>query len=403
MKAVGIIAEYNPLHYGHVYHIKEARRLAGSDAVVVAMSGNFVQRGEPAILDKWERTALALENGADVVIEIPTVFCLGNARQYASAGVKLLESINQVSHIAFGSESGDYDSLSRITKNLRDNDEEINRIIGAFTKSGYSYPRARSSAYAQLFPNEIEDLKLLENSNDILALEFMRSAKRAKCIPIKRIGAGYNEDIRVSLEYQSATAIRNAINNGENIEKYVPENVFSCLENAKSNNFITEKNSWMPTLKYALMSTSSDEIDNCPSGGEGLGNRIKSLADQATSWEDFVELVKTKRYTHTRISRLFLQIILGINRNNFDAEGPQYIRVLGLSNKGRELISELGDSCDLPVITNINKQIDLLTDEGKTQLELDIHASDVYNLISGRNQSENSDYRHRPILIFDEK
>ncbi|MBQ0040733.1 MAG: nucleotidyltransferase [Clostridiales bacterium] len=397
MKAVGIIAEYNPLHNGHLYHIEEAKRLAGSDAVVVAMSGDYVQRGEPAILDKWERTELALQHGADIVVEIPTLFCLGNAMQYGRAGIRILESMAKVKYLAFGSESGDIEELARIAANINSKQLEMDRIISELSKSGYSYPRARAVAYSELF-DDSKGRTVLEGSNDILALEYLKACKRLKPVAVKRVGADYNDELDVDVEYQSATAIRSALRDRKDITDYVPMSVSAAIEQAKYSDHLTFSDDWMNTLKYAVMSMTAEEIDACPSGGEGLGNRIKSMIADAKTWDDFIESVKSKRYTHTRISRLCMQIILGINRDYFLSSEPEYVRILGFTKKGRDLISEMSHDESLPLITNINKQRDLVSAEGIKQLELDIHAADIYNLVTGRDQVVKSDFRMIPVM-----
>ena len=393
MNAVGIIAEYNPLHNGHLYHLEEAKVIAGSDAVVVAMSGDYVQRGEPAILDKWERAQHALLHGADLVVEIPTLFCIGNAAQYARAGVGLLESIGSVSHLAFGSESGDIDSLLLTAVNLDRADAEINAGIAKLIKDGMSYPAARAKVYNEMFP-DADDLP--DDSNDILALEYIRAAHRLNHIAIKRIGAVYN-DCACDDVFMSASGIRKATQSNMSVINYVPLDTAISLKEG----ITTYPDSWLEVLKYAAISMTAEDIDNCPSGGEGLGNRIKSLIIDANSWSELVENVKSKRYTYTRISRLFIQMILGINRREYVSDKPEYLRILGMNDTGRELVAELrnNDDCTLPIITNINKQSEYLDDAAKQQLKLDIHAADVYNLVTGRNQSERSDYRMKPIIV----
>ena len=393
MNAVGIVAEYNPLHNGHIYHIEEARKIAGSDAVVVAMSGNYVQRGEPAILDKWERTRLALLHGADLVVEIPTLFCLGNAAQYAKAGVTLLESVPSVKTLAFGSESGIVDDLVCAASNLDKASAEIESMVSGLIKDGITYPAARAEAYKTLFPDAGE---LPAESNDILALEYVRNIKRLEPVAIKRRGAAYN-DCACDDVFMSASGIRKATQSDMPISQYAPFETTLSLEDS----ITTYPDNWLNTLKYAVMSITAEEIDNCPSGGEGLGNRIKSSIGNARSWDELVETVKSKRYTHTRISRLFMQIILGINRDDYTSDIPGYMRVLGMNDKGRGILSELrdGGECDLPILTNINKQADGLDEVATKQLELDIHGSDIYNLVTGRDEITYSDYRMKPIII----
>jgi len=186
MKAAGITAEYNPLHNGHVYHIEETRRASGCDAVVVAMSGDYVQRGEPAIMNKWVRTEHALRSGADLVLEIPVLFCLGNAGQYAGAAVRILEATGKVSHISFGSESGDMDALLRIAGTFRESKDEIEKAVKSMRGLGLSYPAARAHAYSEVRaavkgsdpdtdPEILGDMRMLNDPNDILAIGGVRN------------------------------------------------------------------------------------------------------------------------------------------------------------------------------------------------------------------------------------
>lgn len=394
MKAVGIIAEYNPLHNGHCFHIEESKKLAGADAVVVAMSGNYVQRGEPAILDKWERAKHAVLNGADVVVEIPVLYCLGNSKQYAEAGVKLLESLGCVSYLAFGSESGNIDRLISVKDNLAKYENEIASSINELTKThGYSYPKARQLAYQKIIGND--DVDILEGANDNLAISYLSAIKELTPIAIKRVGADYN-DVSLNDEFQSASGIRKALFDGESVSEYIPSEVASSLEN----NIITRPDEWLGCLKYAVMSMDADEIDNCPSGGEGLGNKIKKEISNASSWDDLVTNVKSKRYTYTRISRLCMQIILGIKRDDWNSYKPEYIRILALSKKGRELIShiEKNEINKLPIITNINKQNNCLSNEGAKLLNLESHSTDIYNLVTGRDQSMYQEHRIKPFI-----
>lgn len=397
MNAVGIIAEYNPLHNGHIYHISQARRLSGCECVVVALSGDFVQRGEPAIINKWSRTAMALANGADLVVEIPTVYCLGNAGQYANGGVKTLEALAKISHIAFGSESRDAEGLTKCVKLLNRYDGQLNEAINELIKTGKSYPAARELALKSI--GGYEELEL-GGPNDILAVEYIRRMKTAEPVIVERLGAGYHDNVDETVEFQSATGIRNLLRkpgNDDMIKRYVPANVMETLAGEK---LCFPENLW-DTLRFAIMSTSAEAIDNCPSGGEGLGNLFKSEVLKCDSLDDFMKAVKSKRYTYTRLSRLCMQIILGIRREDADLE-PGYIRVLGFNEKGRSLLKEIKDEecATLPILTNINKEADMLeSDSSRRILDIDIHAADIYNLIAGRNIAEWSDHRMRPVIM----
>lgn len=395
MKATGITAEYNPLHNGHVYHMEETRRLTGCDAVVVAMSGDFVQRGEPAVADKWARARTALGAGADLVIEIPALFSLGDAGRYASAGVSLLEALGCDS-ISFGSESGDTGELVRTAEFIKSNRERISDTVSELSTEGMSYPAARTEAVNRLGGG----VKLPDTPNDVLALEYVMNMKDAVPVAVKRSGAGYNDGLKDSEGYQSATAIRELLREGKGqidgiCSKCVPDASLEMLADAR----LTFPDEWTDILRYSVMSMSADEIEDCPSGGEGLGNLLKKAVMECDTWDGIISAVKSKRYTYTRISRLCMQVILGISRSKFTPEKPLYIRVLGFNEKGRRLLSEIKKkgTCPLPVITNINRESGLLDAEAFDMLGLDIYASDIYNLVTGRDTHTFSDHRMSPV------
>lgn len=410
MKAAGITAEYNPLHNGHVYHIEETKRITGCDAVVAAMSGDFVQRGEPAIMDKWVRTEHALRGGADLVIEIPALFCLGNAGQYADAAVKLLEATGKVSHISFGSESGDAHALTRIAGTLRDHNEEIECLIRSLRGDGFSYPAARSIAYSRVRadlngmdpdsdPQILKDTGILDKSNDILAVEYIRSMQNAEPAVIQRKGAGYTDSYDESMKYQSASAIRTRVLGGHDVTRHVPAYTAESLKECHLTG--PDLDGWFDVLRYAVLSADAEMIEDCPSGGEGLAYLMKSQAGSARSWTEFVTRVKSRRYTYTRLSRLCMQLLLGISRSRYDMDRPEYIRVLGFSETGRKLLAEMRDegSASLPVVINVNKSEEDLSEKASSLLQLDIHAADIYNLVTKGEIEAHSDHRRSPVMI----
>ena len=430
VKAVGITAEYNPLHNGHVYHIGKAKELSGCDAAVVAMSGDFVQRGAPATADKWTRAEHALRCGADLVIEIPVLHCLGNAGQYGAAGVKLLEAAG-VSCISFGSESGNADALTGTAAFLKEHRDEMDGLIAAHSRSGLSYPAARAKAFEELGGGR-EGLAVLSNPNDVLAVEYIMAMDRAVPVPVKREGAGYHDAAGGSNAFMSATGIRDLMRiagtdgilstGGKGpegraaglIASYVPACVLKDLPDAGT--MEEREQRLFDLVRYAVMSTPADVIDDCPSGGEGLGNLLKAEVRQAEDPDDLILRTKSKRYTYTRISRLCMQVLLGITRSEYAAapEMPGYIRVLGFTEKGRSLLADLKkDRSDgtapepeetgrdaAPVITNINKERDLISGDALKMLELDLRAADMYNLIAGRSVYGDSDHRRSCIRIL---
>ena len=409
LKAAGITAEYNPLHNGHVYHIEETRRVTGCDAVVVAMSGNYVQRGEPAIMDKWSRAEHALRCGADLVLEIPVLFCLGNAGQYANAAVRILEATGKVSDISFGSESGNAEALTRIAQTFRDHEELIESAVKTLRRKGFSYPAARAHAYSELRSSmkgtgtdpddEIrEELKILNEANDILAIEYIRAMRDAAPVVIHREGAGYSDPYDERIVYQSASAIRAQTFSGKDLSKYVPD----CTAKSLSGCHLTgpDRDIWFDLLRYAVLSQSEETIEDCPSGGEGLASLVKSVIGTTDSWPAFVRRIKSKGYTYTRLSRLCMQLVLGISRSRYDIGDPGYIRVLGFNDTGRQLLAEMREEgTGLPVIINVNKTIGNLDARASSLLQLDMHASDIYNLVTAGDIGSNSDHRRSPVII----
>jgi len=240
IKITGITAEYNPLHNGHVWQLSEARSLSGCEAVAVAMSGDFVQRGEPAVLDKWTRCALALEAGADLVVEIPVQFCLGNAAQYAAASVSILEGIG-CGRIAFGSECGEESIIGTVAEVLKSEEEALNSRISGLIKEGLSYPAARAEAYRESRRDAGDEqldseMAVLSEPNDILGLEYMLHMKAAKPLCIKRTGAAHDGRLKDDSLIQSAGAIRDILkygNDTESIRDYVPDYTFEALKGEK--------------------------------------------------------------------------------------------------------------------------------------------------------------------------
>lgn len=409
MEATGITAEFDPLHNGHAYLIEEARSLTGCDAVVVAMSGDYVQRGEPALTDKWSRTEAALASGADLVIEIPVLFCLGNASQYAKASVRLLEAAG-CTHIAFGSESGETELIEKTAGNINRMARCLEAEISSLSKEGLSYPAARAEAYATLRKEEVsagevaKELSVLREPNDILALEYILSMKTSRPLAIKRRGAPHSCGGLKTGEYQSASAIRKLLHDRrvkgadlfEGLSDWIPEASLEILNRP----LLTFTDDWTAVLRYAVMSSDPAFIEDCPSGGEGLGWLLKKAVHDGQSFGEIISSVKSKRYTYTRISRLCMQTVLGITRTKYPYDMPYYARVLGFSSKGRELLSVSAKdvSCSLPFITNINKEWRRLGDDARNMLGLDVHASDIYNLVTGRSNASDSDHVRTPVM-----
>lgn len=329
----GIICEFNPLHKGHIHLINSVKQ-NDSDAVICAMSGNFVQRGESAIEDKYTRAKKALENGADLVIEIPTLCSTQSAQGYAKAGVKLIEACGVCDALAFGAECDDIDALKAISKEIIDKDEEIKAELS----KGLSYPAARQN---------IINSPILDSPNNILAIEYL-TYTRLDAMAIKRVGKGHDTDD----EEYSASAIR---------EKMSLDDINS-LKNCES------------AVLYKLRTMSADDFKNIEDVSEGLENRIVEAIKISNSLEELYDNIKTKRYTHSRIRRIILRAYLGITKNM--PSEPQYIHILGFNDKGRELLAEMKKKATMPIITKYGNA----QGEIKELYDLECKFTDIYNL-----------------------
>lgn len=388
-KSVGIIAEYNPFHNGHLYHLEKSKELTGAEISVVAMSGNFVQRGQMAIADKWKRAEAAVKCGADLVVEIPAVFACNSAPYFAKAGVEILEALG-VDYISFGSESGNIDELKSISQEIKNKNGEIEEYIQKAVKDGVSYPRAREDAISLFIGQEAAEL--INNPNNILALEYLKNVENSEVVTVKREGPGYN-DLTVSKELASATAIRYLMEEQEDVSSLIPkESASAILEEQRPAEEILFR-----MICQKVLTSSAEELDKICAGGEGLGNKLKNSIRRVNSYGELVEELKSKRYTRTRIERFLMQCLLDIK----EVEGlPNYIRVLALNKKGSAYLKSIKklEISKLPIITNINKELENYP-EIQEVIEKDILAMDIYNLVADRDLYKYSEYVTKPYML----
>ena len=339
MKVLGIVAEYNPLHNGHLYHINKAKQETGADAVIVALSGDYVQRGELAVTNKWVRAESAIKNGIDAVFEIPVYACLGNASVYASTAIKLLSATGFIDVISFGSESGNLEKLTEIASNL--DDIRIGERINELSKDGYSYPKARLIAYEELFGDSSNEI--LSRPNDTLALEYIKAnaaLKNSNIVlhTVKRESSGYSAAFDNRMKFQSASGIRKAIRNDIDVSDFMPRDSLNYMNHKSAAIRDRIDENLFNLVRYALLNLSSDEIDEFPQGGEGIGSKLLDAINKCKSADELIMAAKSKRYTYTRISRLLMQIVLGIKRTEFDGMDPGYLRLLAANEMGRKLV-----------------------------------------------------------------
>ena len=356
--ATGIIAEYNPFHNGHLYQLREATRLTGQP-VVVAMSASFMQRGEPACLSKWLRARLAVENGAALVLELPTAFSLRSAQFFASGGVQLLAATGSVNTLSCGVESPELDFgalAQRITS------DAAQGRIRSLLSQGKSYAAACAAVLSeaqqedgvtamQASSNEGKAFAGLTKPNDILALEYAKALQATDIKPlfIERRGDGYN-DREISGTMSSATAIRQALNNSnDGWQQAVPASVRQALlDNAPGYDAALL---WQ-LLRYKLRLMSVDAIADACQCSEGLENLLKDAA-ACPSFAEALQLCTSKRYTTSRIRRLFMQLLLDVPRWRWEDNAPAYLRVLAFNDTGRQLLKQMKATASLPIITGL--------------------------------------------------
>lgn len=373
MRAVGIVAEYNPFHSGHAYQIARARELTGADAVVCAMSGSFVQRGAPAVADKWVRAKMALVGGADLVVELPCCYALSPAQDFARGAVSLLDAMGCVDFICFGSESGDLQRLSTAAHLLCREPEELSGRIKSHLGRGAGYPAAVSAALGEVGTW----LGGPAGPNDILAVEYLRAMAQTKSnlrpVCVKRVGAGYH-DTAARGSFASATALRRMLREGRDIAPYLPARSFEVWQRAvEEGRAPVWEERFDTAVLAALRRMDADALARVRGVGEGLERRIARAAMRAGSIEALTALASTKRYTKARIARIVWAAMLGIFQ---PLTTPNYLRVLGATRRGTALLAEMKEVTQTPVLTKIAG----LNREEYELLEVDLRATDLYSL-----------------------
>ncbi|MCR4610835.1 MAG: nucleotidyltransferase family protein [Lachnospiraceae bacterium] len=428
----GIIAEYNPFHNGHKYQIDYAKNTLKSDFIVVALSPDFTQRGEIAILSKYERTKIALNLGIDLVIQLPVNCATDSSSGYAYGGVKLLDSLGIIDNLLFSAEDNDINLLNVISELEIDKHDDYLDLVNVYLKSGYNYPVAREKTIMSLIDDD--NLLSLDNSsihnalskpNNILAIEYLKAIKLTgssiKPVCIKRIGSDYNDtkininneinnnseinndldtnnDFDINIDICSATAIRNAIsnNNFKVIKDVVPKYAFSIYKNAYDNNRFLSPEDVSLMLGYKLIqfdlcdgNTVGFDLKHIHDCSESLRNKIFGEINNYTTYSAFANLLKSKDITHTRISRVLCHILLDITEDlYFKKDGDiypiiPYIFVLGINENGLSLMGDIKKKCTLPYFTSINDALDFSFENvnAKDVLLADIGATQIANMI----------------------
>ena len=405
---VGIIGEYNPFHNGHKYHLEKSKQEVHADYVVSIISGNFVQRGNVSLLDKWSKADMALTNGVDLVIELPTIYSISSAENFAYGAVKILNSLNIVNYISFGSESCDIDVLEKCADILYKQPSEFVSLLKHELSTGLSFPKARENALLMYLNDIRKYANVLSSPNNILAIEYMKALKKLKSkikpISIKRINVGYN-DLDTKNNFASATAIREKIINNKpaGLSKLMPPNSYRILYNSiQKGHYVKDITTFEKEIIYTLRKMTLKEIADLPDVSEGLEHNIKNAANSCNTIEEFMNIIKTKRYTNTRIQRILLYALLGITKKDMqDSFNAQpYIRVLGFNEKGKALLSAISRANPkLNIVTSVKKYMDSNPNKVLTNMiNTDINATNIYTLGYEKDSWSNLDFTHNMII-----
>lgn len=391
MKTVGVIVEYNPLHNGHVYHFEQSRAATGADAVVAVMSGHFLQRGEPAVVSKWARAEMALRMGADIVIELPVAYASHAAEWFAYGAVSLLDATGVVDSVCFGSESGDISRLLAVAQQVSRESEAFRRLVREEVATGRSYPSAYSAAVERYIGDPRQDEHSLQRPNNTLGLHYLIALQRIgsniRPFTIARHQAGYSQTNVTDNNIASATAIRKLLFESGNlpgIRPYVPAFTYDILaREAAAGRAPLSWSEYARPLLHKLVGASETELAGYAEVSEGLEHRIKQALPGLTAAsgggmiDELLQAVKTKRYTHTKLQRTLLRILLGHRKEELTPDklrdGAAYLRILGFSKVGRQLLSRMRHNAKVPVVTKV-------TASDAPYLALDIRATSVYAL-----------------------
>lgn len=407
-KVLGIMAEYNPFHNGHLLHLTKSKEETGAEYSICIMSGNFVQRGNTSIVNKWVKTEMALKSGIDLVLELPTVYAISSAENFAEGAIKLLNSLKIVDTVSFGSENSDIDILNRISGILYEEPKQYVEFLNEELKKGLSFPKARENAVL-LYLNDKKYFNILNQPNNTLAIEYLKALKKYKShimpIAIKREKAFYNSNCIVD-EYASATAIRNMIVNNQfnDIRKVMPRLAYDLLmQEIENNQYVIDISKFEKEILYSIRRLSTADLKKFPEVNEGLENSIKNAANSCNTLAELINIIKTKRYTQTRIQRILLYILLNITKKDMyiSRKTVPYARILGYSQKGKALISEIYKANPkIALITSVKNFFDSSNNKTyKHMLNKDVLATNIYTLAYKNDSVANLDYTKRIVTI----
>lgn len=372
-----IICEFNPFHNGHKYLVEKVKN-EHADCVIAIMSGNFVQRGDIAVTDKYKRAEMALSNGCDLVVELPTVYALSSAQNFAKGGVQIADALG-ADLLCFGVEDENIDNLKEVA-NFTEN-EMFTEKLKDYTSKGLYYPKAFENTVSDIYGKEYAEI--LTKPNNTLAVEYIRALKNTNISPVAIVRKGTDHDSDIVTEnIASATHIRNLIRTNGQYSDFTDNSIDNP---ADIRNLET-------ALLYKLRTMSKDEIENLPDVTEGLHNRIYEAARNSNSLEELYNNLKTKRYTLARLRRIVMCALLDITKDKSNNDMP-YVRILAMNDKGKEIIR----NSKLPVIGKVKKDYDKLPDVAKSIFDIDVRASEVYSLALNSPENFKNDFAQKII------
>lgn len=381
MKIGGIVAEYNPFHNGHKHQLEKSKELGDWTHTVAVMSSNYVQRGETALISKWARAEMAVKNGVDLVVELPTLWSTSHAQRFALGGVSLLNSLGCVDMLSFGSECGSIDELIECKNAI--NSEAVCERLKENLEYGLSFASARAEALRTVYGNRFFDI--LEEPNNTLGIEYLQALDKldSKIVPmtVKRIGAAHDSIIR-SENFASASDIRSMLlDENKEWEMFVPQSVADIYNReAESNKAPCPISKLEFSILCCMRQLSAEDIGLSPDVSEGIEYRIHDAALKASSLDELYQLAKTKRYSHARIRRIVLHAFMGFTAEDYK-ENPPYIHILAMNDKGKEILKEAKETVNKPIITKAS-DFDELDDYGRHVFALETMCTDVYSLAS---------------------
>lgn len=380
MKATGIICEYNPFHNGHIYHLEKVKELNKDNCIILVMSSYFMQRGEVNILNKWDRTSIALKYGVDIVIELPFAFATQSADIFAYGAVSLLNHL-KVDNLVFGTESNNVEMLKEIA-NIQESNQ-YNETVKCFLSEGLNYPTALSKALTKFNLSHIDD------PNNLLGISYIKAINKLKSniipISIKRTNSYHNSDLESNIV--SASTIRENLRKNVNMDFAVPNETKNKISK------IISMEDYFPFLKYKILT--ENNLEKYKSVDEGLASKIKKEIIKSKSYNELIMNIKSKRYTYNRLSRMFTHILCNFTKEEADyIKEIDYIRILGFSKKGQTYLNQIKKDINIPVITNYKKNISKC-------LDLEIRATNVYSSIFNEEEKIRiieDEYKKRPII-----